>query len=182
MHRLPVIHRDLKPENILRRQGRYKIGDLGFARVLEHNNSIVYTSLGTPMYMAPEIIKQQPYNLKVDIWSLGVIFYQLLFRRLPYNYRSNNNQHMRKVMDETEVSYEGVNVPESSLDFIRCCLKADPKERMGWTELKSHKIFKENQLYISGDMLEEPDIKILPIPSKNDVDGDEFSCLEKEEL
>jgi len=53
LHRLPVIHRDLKPDNILRRQGRYKIGDLGFARVVEHNSSIVYTCLGTPMYMAP---------------------------------------------------------------------------------------------------------------------------------
>lgn len=72
--------------------------------------------------MAPEIIFQKPYNLKVDFWSLGVLFYQMVFGKPPYPYKCNNNAHMKTVLQETIVEYESVNLPKATVDFIKSCL------------------------------------------------------------
>lgn len=83
-----MIHRDLKPENILCSQGRYKISDLGYARMLEATE-LSKTFLGTPLYAAPEILTSKPYDSKVDIWSLGIIFYRMVFNRHPFDFKTN---------------------------------------------------------------------------------------------
>lgn len=73
-----IFHRDLKPENILIKDGTYKISDFGFAKHTEEalkESPEKGTTAGTPIYMAPQILKGDPYSLKCDVWSLGVIFY-----------------------------------------------------------------------------------------------------------
>lgn len=70
-----VIHRDLKPDNILVVGGVLKIGDFGFAKNLQSSSSLLTTLVGTPAYMAPQIVKEERYSYKCDIWSLGVIVY-----------------------------------------------------------------------------------------------------------
>ncbi len=74
LHEKKIIHRDLKLANIFIKDNVIKLGDLGFARKCENDN-IIGTKAGTPIIMAPEIIERKPYGLKVDIWSLGVVFY-----------------------------------------------------------------------------------------------------------
>ena len=66
----------MKPQNILiGANGTVKLCDFGFARAIA-SKSIVLTSIkGTPLYMAPEVVQEQPYNHTVDFWSLGVILY-----------------------------------------------------------------------------------------------------------
>jgi serine/threonine protein kinase len=61
-----------------------KIADLGFAKMLTHEGGITDTCLGTSVTMAPEVHLGQQYGLKADIWSLGVVYYQLIFGRYPY--------------------------------------------------------------------------------------------------
>ena len=80
-----IIHRDIKPENIFRsEQGDYKLGDFGIARKLEKTVSVM-TSVGTFRYMAPEVHKGMPYDMSVDIYSLGILLYQLFNdMRLPF--------------------------------------------------------------------------------------------------
>lgn len=88
MHELKVIHRDLKLPNILIHDGILKIADLGFARVLDEQDC-ANTILGTPLTMAPEVLKQEVYTIKADMYSMGVIFYQILFEgAFPFNARS----------------------------------------------------------------------------------------------
>jgi serine/threonine protein kinase len=70
-----VIHRDLKLPNILISNNILKIGDLGFAKRLESEHSLVKEALGTLGTMAPEIIEFKPYGLLADMFSLGAIFY-----------------------------------------------------------------------------------------------------------
>ena len=79
-----IIHRDIKPENIfLSELGDYKLGDFGIARTMEETSGA--TIAGTYKYMAPEIYKEQPYNFTVDMYSLGVVLYQMLNRgRTPF--------------------------------------------------------------------------------------------------
>ena len=78
IHKKNLIHRDLKPENIfLTIDLKIKIGDFGIAKQLNNNNEFAKTLVGTPIYMAPEILRGEEYNKKVDIWSLGCIIYEL---------------------------------------------------------------------------------------------------------
>ena len=86
LHSAKCIHRDLKPANIfLKKNGQIKIGDLNVSKYLK--NSLTETITGTPLYMAPEIINNLPYDYKCDIWSLGCIIYELCSLEPPFNGR-----------------------------------------------------------------------------------------------
>uniref|UniRef100_A0A8C5GIU1 Serine/threonine-protein kinase DCLK2 n=1 Tax=Gouania willdenowi TaxID=441366 RepID=A0A8C5GIU1_GOUWI len=91
LHRMNIVHRDIKPENLLVCEypdgtKSLKLGDFGLATVVE---GPLYTVCGTPTYVAPEIIAETGYGLKVDIWAAGVIAYILLCGFPPF--RSENN-------------------------------------------------------------------------------------------
>ena len=73
-----IIHRDIKPENIFRSDlGDYKLGDFGIARTIEKTTGGM-SKKGTYTYMAPEVYKEEPYGVTVDIYSLGIVMYRLL--------------------------------------------------------------------------------------------------------
>jgi serine/threonine protein kinase len=100
MHNKNIIHRDLKPENILlefkeKNKLDIKISDFGFSCFFDPQTGLD-TVLGSPLYMAPEIIKGQLYNEKVDIWSIGVIAFMLLIGKNPFPGR--NNQEVKKMI------------------------------------------------------------------------------------
>ena len=89
IHSKNVIHRDIKSQNIfLMKNGSIKIGDFGIAKALTKTNSNAMTVIGTPYYFSPEIINGEPYNYKTDIWSLGVVLYEMCNLKLPFD--SNN--------------------------------------------------------------------------------------------
>ena len=85
-----VIHRDLTPDNILLCGGVLKIGDFGFAKNLNSTSSMLKTLVGTPAYMAPQILKEERYTYKCDIWSLGVIVYEMVVGKIPWQFTQNN--------------------------------------------------------------------------------------------
>jgi serine/threonine protein kinase len=78
-----VIHRDLKPPNILLKNGIAKIADFGLAKNII-SRDLTETFAGSPLQMAPEIMKGLPYSDKVDVYSLGTILYEMLFGTLPF--------------------------------------------------------------------------------------------------
>ena len=65
-----------------------KIADLGFAKMLSHDSEVTRTQLGTALTMAPEVHKGENYGLKADLWSLGVVYYQLIYGYYPYEGKS----------------------------------------------------------------------------------------------
>lgn len=79
-----ILHRDLKPSNILFHDGVLKLADFGFCKELLKENDMTQTMVGSPIYMAPEVLKGQTYNCKADIWSMGVVLYEMLFGVCPY--------------------------------------------------------------------------------------------------
>lgn len=92
LHCRNIIHRDLKPENILLDwKCRVKIADFGVSKIYSGNrmNTNALTD-GTPLYMAPELFQNHPYDYKSDVWSLGVIFYELCTLNLPFLGRDLN--------------------------------------------------------------------------------------------
>lgn len=85
IHDRKIIHRDLKSQNIfLTRIGMIKLGDFGISKILTHTQEFLCTFVGTWYYISPEIILSKPYNFKTDIWSLGVILYEMCCLRLPF--------------------------------------------------------------------------------------------------
>lgn len=84
LNRHSIMHRDLKPENLLLHNGNIKLADFGFCKPLESEDEISRTMLGSPIYMAPELLKGEPYTIKADIWSLGVVLFRMLFGYCPF--------------------------------------------------------------------------------------------------
>jgi serine/threonine-protein kinase ULK/ATG1 len=82
------MHRDIKPENIFFSYGKVKLGDFGFCKGLKDGEYMAKTMLGSPIYMAPEVLKGERYTIKADIWSLGVVLFEMLFGVCPF--RSNS--------------------------------------------------------------------------------------------
>tara|TARA_B100000963_G_scaffold361963_1_gene401368 strand:- start:6207 stop:7397 length:1191 start_codon:yes stop_codon:yes gene_type:complete len=89
LHKNNIIHRDIKTANIfLTKDNNIKLGDVGIVKILKTANNYAYTNIGTPYYMSPELYKNFKYTSKTDIWSIGVVLYELMTFKLPYN--SNN--------------------------------------------------------------------------------------------
>ena len=85
LHSSHVVHRDIKPLNILlTKAGRVKVGDLGVATLMEGRDLGKQTRVGTPLYLAPEIVLQEGYNYKVDIWGLGCVLYTIAQQDHPF--------------------------------------------------------------------------------------------------
>ena len=77
----PIIHRDIKPENILSCQGRLKIADFGWSNL---KDKVRTTFCGTPEYLAPEMLMETGHNEKLDVWTLGVLLYEILVGQPPF--------------------------------------------------------------------------------------------------
>ena len=82
MHSKNILHRDIKTQNIfITKDGILKLGDFGISRELESRDQKAATSCGTPIVMSPEVCLGLPYDTKADVWSLGVILYELIMMR-----------------------------------------------------------------------------------------------------
>jgi serine/threonine-protein kinase ULK/ATG1 len=81
-----IIHRDIKPKNILIHESTIKISDFGVAKIIKKNNGDKETTTfsGTIQFMSPQILMQDKYTYQTDVWSLGISFYFMVFKQLPW--------------------------------------------------------------------------------------------------
>lgn len=126
-----IFHRDLKPENILIKDGVYKISDFGFAKCTEEalkDSPEKGTMAGTPIYMSPQVLRGEPYSLKCDVWSLGVIFYKLLFGLIPFD-DTNDREKFMKSLEEPVAFPPSQPVPAEVRQIIAGMLCYDEAQR-----------------------------------------------------
>jgi len=134
MHANHIVHRDLKPENIFLLDKdddtSIKIGDFGFAKRVEKPKSLT-TGCGTLSYMAPELIRRQPYDERADIWSIGVILYILLGGYSPFDDSLPNPQLAKEVVAGKIVFHEEYwgAISDDAISLIRSLLTVDMDQR-----------------------------------------------------
>lgn len=109
------------------------MGDFGLAREVEgFNSSLLKTIAGTPLYMAPQILRKQRYTTKCDIWSVGVIFYELLTGRLPWFAPSEKELYVNITTQPLRLP---TNISEWSRQVLQRMLVVSEPERISWKEL-----------------------------------------------
>ena len=166
-----LIHRDVKPQNLLLNPSPeyfqkhrpdpmpYKVGDdsldpitgikslpmlkiadFGFARSLP-STALAETLCGSPLYMAPEILRYEKYGAKADLWSVGTVLYEMMTARPPFR-ASNHVELLRKIeKSEDKIKFgDEYIISEDMKKLIRLLLKRDPEERMTFPDFFSNEV------------------------------------------
>lgn len=137
-----ILHRDFKLANIFMSNDQLIIGDFGFAKA---GVEITNTKLGSPLTMAPELLFNNDddvsYNSKADIWSIGVVFYQMLFGDPPF-FGLSVPELIKNIK---KCCQQGIRFPrpisDESKDLLQRMLVIDPKTRIEWSECFDHPVF-----------------------------------------
>ncbi|XP_012320990.1 serine/threonine-protein kinase DCLK1 isoform X1 [Aotus nancymaae] len=143
LHSLNIVHRDIKPENLLVYEHQdgsksLKLGDFGLATIVD---GPLYTVCGTPTYVAPEIIAETGYGLKVDIWAAGVITYILLCGFPPFRGSGDDQEVLFDQILMGQVDFPSPywdNVSDSAKELITMMLLVDVDQRFSAIQVLEH--------------------------------------------
>ncbi|CBH17393.1 protein kinase, putative [Trypanosoma brucei gambiense DAL972] len=136
LHSNRIMHRDMKPQNILIGQnGSVKLADFGFARTMSYNTMVLTSIKGTPLYMAPELVQEQPYNHTADLWSLGCILFELLYGKPPF-YTNHLYKLINQIVNDPVRFEEPISPDFKSL--LKGLLTKSFSARLNWPHLLNH--------------------------------------------
>jgi len=177
-HERYICYRDLKPENVLiDNQGYCMIVDLGFAKIVPNKT---YSMVGTPEYLAPEIIMSKGHNKAVDYWALGVLIYEMLVGESPF-YANTGGDQMTLFRNIVRGKYKFVDTPgkecnDEVKDLIKKLLTKKQTNRLGnlsggHIDIENHEWYKS----IDFEKLLKKEIQAPAVPSLKDP----FSGKEK---
>ena len=167
LHCHGIIYRDLKLDNImLDHEGHIKIGDFGMCKEGIHGTITTKTFCGTPEYIAPELIKLQPYGKSVDWWAFGVLIFGMLVGKAPF-YGENQEELFSAILDQTLHFPKFVSKEAKSICTL--LLVKNPRERLGCMgngglDIKKHCFFK----VINWNKVEAREVQPPTRPKKSD--------------
>jgi len=133
-----IIHRDIKPENVLLADGLVaKLTDFGWSNYMQEDEKRT-TVCGTPIYLAPEIIKEQGHDEKVDIWCIGVLLFELITGNVPF--QGNDIDTLKDNILHLKIAWpKDINIDAKSV--IKKILKSEPSARISLEEILQQPFF-----------------------------------------
>lgn len=151
----PIIHRDIKPENLLVCSGEVlKMADFGWSNIKDSNRQ---TYCGTPDYLAPEMINGSGHNEKLDVWSLGVLTYELLTGQAPFTPKNTKDRREKMLKLERNIMQGQFRIPSSvpplAANLIKRILQKNPNHRPSASEIMKDEWFVKWGLAKSPPML-----------------------------
>jgi len=164
LYQLNILHRDIKLRNILLTNNRktLKIADFGLAKKVDNinddiqSNSVFDTICGSPMYMAPEIIRDKFYGWKSDIFSLGILLYELLYGFNPYG-KFEKIEQIQYMKENSKICIPPENsqntnkkVSSECIKLLKGLLQIDVNKRMSWDEFFNNSWIKKFDSEIEG--------------------------------
>ncbi|KAI0322979.1 kinase-like domain-containing protein [Amylostereum chailletii] len=195
LHARRIMHRDLKPDNILiDKDGHLLLADFGLAKAFKDSSQtnilkksdrdaapaadagddVTKTSCGTPRYMAPEVLQVQPHSYSADIWSVGVIAFMLICRRLPFEKCPGSDRKKNlEILLRSEVMFNEGEGDEASRDLLSKLLEKDPSRRISIPDVKRHPYFADvpsSDWKILSKRVTSPFVP--PIPNKDSTTTD----------
>lgn len=183
LHRtVGVIYRDLKPENcLLDHEGHLLLTDFGLSKVTLDDESPCRSILGTPEYMAPEVIEGKEYGAAVDWWSLGALGFDLLTGSPPFT--GNNNAKIQEKILKQKLALP-FYLSADAKDLLTRLLRKDPKKRLGYNmakdlqTIKNHRFFRKiNWKALQARELEPPIQPLITDPELAENFNQEFTDL-----
>lgn len=167
-----IVHRDIKPANIFIHEGRFKIGDFGFAkRVDDLDEKLMKSIVGTPLYMSPECLENKYYSSKNDVYSLGIIMYKLLYGRTPWPSCTRNELINNMYLSPLIIPNDSA-ISKQTTDFLIQALQYRELERINWNEIYDCSLFKESSV-------DEKNVQVEPESKKKD---EEDTAMKNEEV
>ena len=139
----PIIHRDIKPENLLLNEGgRILLADYGWSN-FNVEGDVRKTFCGTPEYIAPEMLLKKGHDTRVDIWSIGILMFELLSGYSPFVAKSN--QELYQNIRRLKIQWPK-DMPPLAKNLISKILKLNPIERPSFDEILDHQWFKQTKM------------------------------------
>lgn len=154
LHDMRILHRDLKCANVFMcRDGTVKLGDMNVSKVAK--SGLVYTQTGTPYYASPEVWRDQPYDSKSDIWSLGCVLYELITLQPPF--RANDMQGLYKKVIRGQYPEIPTTFSSDLASVVRTLLQVNAALRPSCEKLLSMPILLRNTAVpCTGETMREP--------------------------
>ena len=139
----PIIHRDIKPENLLLNEGgRVLLADYGWSN-FNMEGDVRKTFCGTPEYIAPEMLMKKGHDTRVDIWSIGILMFELLAGYSPFV--AKTNQELYQNIKRLKIQWPK-DMPPLAKNLISKILKINPLERPTFDEILNHQWFKQTKM------------------------------------